>query len=78
MRVPMLVRMRIERKRPPRVSTRGPFDLKPGDDLLSHGMTPHYHRRRDVFTSEFGMGSGGSRPLLPPGKPCMRLVIAMQ
>jgi hypothetical protein len=23
----------------------------------------------DVFTSEFGMGSGGSRPLLPPGKP---------
>src|SRR5690606_25780301 len=23
----------------------------------------------DVFTSEFGMGSGGSRPLWPPGKP---------
>ena len=24
---------------------------------------------QNVFTSEFGMGSGGSRPLLPPGKP---------
>ena len=23
----------------------------------------------NVFTSEFEMGSGGSRPLLPPGKP---------
>jgi hypothetical protein len=24
---------------------------------------------QDVFTSEFGMGSGGSRPLMPSGKP---------
>ena len=22
-----------------------PFGLAPGDDLLSHGETPHYHRR---------------------------------
>ena len=26
----------------------------------------------DVFTSEFGMGSGGSRPLTSPGKPVWR------
>src|SRR5690606_41129559 len=26
----------------------GLFDLKPDDDLLSHGETPQYHRRRAV------------------------------
>ena len=25
-----------------------PADKKPDDDLLSHGETPHYHRRRAV------------------------------
>jgi hypothetical protein len=26
----------------------GVLELKPGSDLLSHGETPHYHRRRVV------------------------------
>ena len=38
-----------------------------GGVLLSHGEAPHYHRRIGVFTSEFGMGSGGTTALSPPG-----------
>ena len=30
--------------KPPTNTDRGAF-LEPGDDLLSHGETPHYHRR---------------------------------
>ena len=39
----------------------------PGGDLLLHGKAtlPSAHAR---FTSEFGMGSGGTTPLWPPGK----------
>ena len=32
----------------------------PGSVLLSHGETPHYHRRY-AFSLEFGMESGGTR-----------------
>ncbi len=57
------------------------LNLMPGSSLLSHGETPHYHRRYGVsllssasalrrFTSEFGMGSGGTTALRPPGKFC--------
>ena len=37
-------------KKPPTTSAneKGVFFLKPGDDLLSHGETPHYHRRCTV------------------------------
>ena len=35
----------IQKAKPPQQSLRGFFFLKPGDDLLSHGETPHYHRR---------------------------------
>ncbi len=45
------------------------LNLMPGSSLLSHGETPHYHRRYGV-SSEFGMGSGGTTALLPPGKFC--------
>ncbi len=42
-------------------------DKAPGGDLLLHGQAtlPSAHAR---FTSEFGMGSGGTTPLWPPGK----------
>ncbi len=41
--------------------------LMPGSSLLSHGdpTLPSALRR---FTSEFGMGSGGTTALVPPGK----------
>ena len=35
------------KKNPGRISNRG-FELKPGSVLLSHGETPHYHRRCTV------------------------------
>lgn len=43
------------------------LDKAPGGDLLLHGRAtlPSAHAR---FTSEFGMGSGGTTPLWPPGK----------
>ena len=40
----------------------------PGSDLLSHRENPALPSALSVFTSEFGMGSGGSRSLWPPGK----------
>jgi hypothetical protein len=42
-------------------------DKAPGGDLLLHDRAtlPSAHAR---FTSEFGMGSGGTTPLWPPGK----------
>ena len=33
---------RMDKKKPPIGRL---FRIKPGDDLLSHGETPHYHRR---------------------------------
>ncbi len=46
------------------------LNLMPGSSLLSHGETtlPSALRR---FTSEFGMGSGGTTALRPPGKFCL-------
>ena len=44
------------------------LDLMSGDSYSRMGETPHYHRRYGVFTSEFGMGSGGTTATLPPGK----------
>src|SRR5690606_38476020 len=45
----------------------GVLGKDPGDDLLSHaGCTLPSARAR--FTSEFGMGSGGSTQLLSPGR----------
>ncbi|ETJ40884.1 hypothetical protein Q604_UNBC05196G0001, partial [human gut metagenome] len=44
--------------------------LMPGSSLLSHGETPHYHRRYGVSLLPFGMGSGGTTALRPPGKFC--------
>src|SRR5690554_4608833 len=32
-------------KKPPAITDRGLLCLMPDDDLLSHGETPHYHRR---------------------------------
>src|SRR5690606_16958662 len=36
---------RIHIKKPPTITDRGLLCLMPDDDLLSHGETPHYHRR---------------------------------
>ena len=35
----------IHKKTPYLKFKHGVLDLKPGSDLLSHGETPHYHRR---------------------------------
>ena len=55
------------KEKPPPFPVRVDQDKAPGGDLLSHGRTtlPLAHAR---FTSEFGMGSGGTTPLWPPGK----------
>lgn len=47
----------------------GLLNIEPGGVLLSHGGNPVLSSALNVFTSEFGMGSGGSRSLWPPGKP---------
>jgi hypothetical protein len=41
---------------------------EPGSDLLWHAREGTRPSALSVFTSEFGMGSGGSRSLWPPGK----------
>lgn len=46
----------------PQHSVLGVICLKPGDVLLSHGETPHYHRRRSV--SRLSSGWGQVVPLL--------------
>lgn len=53
-------------KKTPQPELRG-LGKDPGDDLLSHAKCtlPSAHAR---FTSEFGMGSGGSTQLLSPGR----------
>jgi hypothetical protein len=40
----------------------------PGGDLLSQGCEPQVPSALAGFTSVFGMGTGGSRPLTPPDK----------
>ncbi len=40
----------------------------PGGDLLSQGREPQVPSALAGFTSVFGMGTGGSRPLTPPDK----------
>ena len=55
------------KEKPPPFPVRVDQDKAPGGDLLLHGRAtlPSAHAR---FTSEFGMGSGGTTPLWPPGK----------
>src|SRR3546814_10768816 len=55
------------KEKPPPFPVRVDQDKAPGGDLLLHGKAtlPSAHAR---FTSEFGMGSGGTTPLWPPGK----------
>ena len=43
-------------------------NLKPGDVLLSHGETPHYHRRYFVSLLSSEWKSGGSKTLWSPSK----------
>ena len=45
--------------------------LMPGSSLLSHGEAPTLPSALRRFTSEFGMGSGGTTALQPPGKFCL-------
>ena len=55
------------KEKPPPFPVRVVQYKAPGGDLLLHGKAtlPSAHAR---FTSEFGMGSGGTTPLWPPGK----------
>ncbi len=46
------------------------LNLMPGSSLLSHGETPTLPSALRRFTSEFGMGSGGTTALRPPSKFC--------
>jgi hypothetical protein len=54
-------------KEKPRSRSCGVLDKDPGDDLLSHARCT-LPSARARFTSEFGMGSGGSTQLLSPGR----------
>ena len=62
-----IVAATADQEKTPTVSGGGFWDKAPGGDLLLHGKAtlPSAHAR---FTSEFGMGSGGTTPLWPPGK----------
>ena len=61
------LRQRSGKEKPPPFPVRVVQYKAPGGDLLLHGKAtlPSAHAR---FTSEFGMGSGGTTPLWPPGK----------
>ena len=57
----------LRHKEKPRSRSCGVLDKDPGDDLLSHARCT-LPSARVRFTSEFGMGSGGSTQLLSPGR----------
>jgi hypothetical protein len=63
----LVARLRLKKEKPPPCPVRVVPYKAPGGDLLLHGKAtlPSAHAR---FTSEFGMGSGGTTPLWPPGK----------
>ena len=42
-------------------------DIPPGGDLFSHPVARAVSSALVRFTSVFGMGTGGSTPLKPPG-----------
>src|SRR5690606_38472953 len=54
-------------KKNPAAGAAGFWGKDPGDDLLSHARCT-LPSARARFTSEFGMGSGGSTQLLSPGR----------
>ncbi len=58
-----------QKQKTPHLTVRGSSYLMPGSSLLTWGdpTLPSALRR---FTSEFGMGSGGTTALKPPGKFC--------
>lgn len=60
-------RVRRRSKEKPRSLGCGVLGENPGDDLLSHAECT-LPSARSRFTSEFGMGSGGSMKLLSPGR----------
>ena len=60
-------RMTRRTKKNPRSRSCGGSGKDPGDDLLSHAECT-LPSARARFTSEFGMGSGGSTQLLSPGR----------
>ena len=43
------------------------FSINPVDDLFSHSVTKAVSSALGRFTTVFGMGTGGSTPLEPPG-----------
>ena len=47
------------KKKPPIGEPIGGFRIKPGSDLLSHGETPHYHRRCTVSLLSSGWDQVG-------------------
>src|SRR5690606_25076739 len=61
-----------QKKTPGSVGCGGFWEEAPGDDLLSHRSGAALSSALCGFTSEFGMGSGGSRTLWSPGRPVGR------
>ena len=59
---------KLKQKKPPLLSQRGPFLFKCLAVTYSRIGTPTLPSAMHRFTAEFGMGSGGSNALLPPGK----------
>ena len=55
-----------ERRKPRQQKLPGFSNYKPGDDLLSHRVTPAVPSALEILTSVFEMGTGGVSPLLSP------------
>jgi hypothetical protein len=57
----------------PRRFSSGFLNFNPGNDLLSHRVTPAVSSAREGLTTVFGMGTGVTPRLWPPGNFELRL-----
>jgi hypothetical protein len=57
-----------KQKRPVTIARNGPFEFNPGSDLRSHTVTRAVSSAQRGLTSVFGMGTGVTPAIWPPGK----------
>src|SRR5262249_43555221 len=60
------LRKKLRTKKNPGSIARSGVEKNPGSDLLSHTDYRAVPSALECLTSEFGMGSGGTTPVLPP------------
>ena len=61
-------RQPTQAKRPVTIARNGPFEFNPGSDLRSHTVTRAVSSAQRGLTSVFGMGTGVTPAIWPPGK----------